>query len=147
MFYWYQNCWLNWSKWFIYLQLVFNWYLFTIGIKWYLNQYLFYIPHCVLSIMYFQLVYFIDIMMHSIDIFFFQMVSRKFCFWFYPSLIFCLRQKGDSVFFDPFVDDWQKGGERFWVYICIFVFLHILSFMLIWEFKQKERRFLKHMFD
>ena len=28
----------------------------------------------------------------------------------------------------PFVDDWQKGGERFGVlYICIFMFLHILS--------------------
>ena len=24
------------------------------------------------------------------------------------------------VLFYPFVDDWQKGGEWFWVYICIF---------------------------
>ena len=107
--------------------MVFNWYLFTIGINWYLNLYLFYIPHCVLSIMYFQLVYLIDIMMHSIDIFFFfQLVSRKFCFDFTLHCIFCLRQNGENiVFFDPFVDDWQKGGERFWVlyaYLCFCIY-------------------------
>ena len=40
--------------------------------------------------------------------------------------------------------DWQKGGERFWVYICIFVFLHILSLCILcfwgecfWKFKRK----------
>ena len=36
--------------------------------------------------------------------------------------------------FYPFVDDWQKGGEWFWVYICIFEFLHILSLCIL----QKE---------
>ena len=39
--------------------------------------------------------------------------------------------------FHPFVDDWQKGGERFWVYICIFEFLHILKFrkcILCWVY-------------
>ena len=33
--------------------------------------------------------------------------------------------------FHPFVDDWQKGGERFWVYICIFECLHILSLCIL----------------
>ena len=51
-----------------------------------------------------------------------------------------------SICFYPFVDDWQKRGERFWVYICIFEFLHILSLCILcfiklgecfWKFKQK----------
>ena len=42
---------------------------------------------------------------------------------FTPSLVLCFGQKGGEKFiwfcfyFNPFVDDWQKGGERFWVYM------------------------------
>ena len=51
-------------------------------------------------------------------------------------LVFCwffvLNKMGRKIYcfgFYPFVDDWQKGGERFWVwvFICIFMVLHILS--------------------
>ena len=123
--------------------MVFNWYLFTIGINWYLNLYLFYIPHCVLSIMYFQLVYFIDIMMHSIDIFFFfQLVSRKFLFLISPLIFLFKTKRGEYCFLLPVCWWLTKRGRKILSFICIFVFLHILSFMFMrkWflEFKQKE---------
>ena len=42
--------------------------------------------------------------------------------WFTPSWSLCLWQKGGEkkflFYFDPFVDDWQKGGEVFKIYAC-----------------------------
>ena len=48
--------------------------------------------------------------------------------------------------FHPFVDDWQKRGEWFWVYICAYLeieFMHILSLCILCLYKKKGRRILK----
>ena len=39
------------------------------------------------------------------------------------------------VYFNPFVDDWQKGGESFWVYICIFELFAYIEFMHLMFYK------------
>ena len=76
-------------------------------------------------------------------------------------IVFVLdKKKGRTfcfAFFYPFVDDWQKGGERFrefYMHICVFAYiefymhnciLHIMSFMFIrkWfeSFKQGKKVF------
>ena len=119
----YQNVWLNCSKWFIYLQLVFksilkifvlctfNWYVLFI-FNWYHD---------------------------ALNWYFFFNWYYNVLFWFHPLLIFfCLWQKGGEhyfiVFFDPFVDDWQKGGEVFvslyacCEFICMFIGLFEFQF-------------------
>ena len=92
-FNWYQNFWLNSST---FILCTFNWYVLFI-FNWYHD---------------------------ALNWYFFSIGIIMFWFDFTPYLYFCLRRKGGEhciiIFFDLFVDDWQKGREVF-EFICMFI--------------------------
>ena len=81
-------------------------------------------------IMYFQLGVSLISCCTNLIYFFLSISIKKVLFWFHPLLIFFLfKTKGGEhcfiVFFDPFVEDWQKKGEVF-EFICMFIVCFIL---------------------
>ena len=78
-------------------------------------------------------------------------IAYNFCWliWFHPLLIsLFMTKRGRKIYlfcfyFNPFVDDWQKGGEVFEIYACfpffihkggvVFMFMHICFILQIGE--------------
>ena len=112
MFYWYQNCWLNCSKWFIYLQLVFKFILKIFILcttlctfNWYISL----ISWCT------QLIYIFSNWYHNV------------LFWFHPSLIFLFNTKKGRILFSltPLLMIDKKGEKDFefiYAYFCFCVY-------------------------
>ena len=58
--------------------------------------------------------------------------------WFYPyliSLFMTKRRRKILFYFDPFVDDWQKGGERFWfIGERFWIYMHVLWKRIVYAY-------------
>ena len=69
-------------------------------------------------------------------------------FYVTPLLILCFEQKGGEeyvfiwVYFYPFVDDWQKGGEEFefvvYMHVCVCMFYAFIKVQLVSKALFKE---------
>ena len=127
---------------------IYNWYVVCLLINWY-QDFCFSIG--IVSFL-------IGINMHFIDTFLIGIIfdltphCYRFCFRQkgenIPLLILCFEQKEEkNIFFicfvfNPFVDDWQKGGEEF-EFICMFVCM----FYIFIKFNWYQKHYLKNIFS